>query len=49
MLSCLRDGIAITTAEVASFVELGRGEYDFGDYAFSSGTTSAYSLNLWIR
>ena len=42
-------GIAITTAKKASFVELDRGEYDFGDYAFVSGTTSAYSLNLWIR
>ena len=42
-------GIAITSAKVASFVELDRGEYDFGNYAFSSGTTSAYSLNLWIR
>ena len=42
-------GIAITAAKVASFVELDRGEYDFGDYAFPSGTTTGYSLNLWIR
>ena len=43
------NGIGITAAKVASFVELGRSEYDFGDYAFLSGTTTDYSLNLWIR
>ena len=47
-------GIGITETDKASFVEIkgsSETEYDFGYSAYtgSSGISSAYSLNLWIR
>ena len=42
-------GIGITSARYASFVAKNRSEFDFGDSPYSSGRTTAYSLNLWIR
>lgn len=42
-------GIGITENDYGGFEEWSdRGEYDFGDDANYSPTTS-YSLNLWIR
>ena len=42
-------GLGITGAELASFVKGSKPEADFGDSPYSSGITSDYSLNLWIR